>query len=166
MAEKKTTDSKSKSESKPKDMKFNIRLKNLAIHAQTRLFAFGIALPVALVWLGTYLMFTFPALLVQIAAFLKNFTAAQIPSIYSNVLLPMNANSGLAFYAVGIVMYLFALIIARMVATRSNLAELKLGEIRVRSLLMTVLLAFIIAAVIVSLANRVLFDPLLALQGA
>ncbi len=141
-------------------------LAKVAIHGQTKLFTFGIALPAALAWLGAYLMFTFPPLLGQVETFLKNFTPAQAPAIYTNLLTPLNANSGLAYYVIGIVLFILAILVARFVAIKSSLANLKLGDIRVRSLLMTALVTFIVIAIVVSLANKVLFDPLLALQAA
>jgi hypothetical protein len=148
-----------------KSARLQLPLKRIAIHAQTTLFTLGVALPLGLIWLGTYIMFTFPVLMGQIESYLQNFTAEQVPAIYNSVLIPLNANSSLGYYVVGIALYVIALFLSRFVAARLNLANLTLGNVRVRSILMAGLISFIVAAVVVSLANRVLFDSLLALQN-
>jgi len=148
-----------------KSARLKLPLKRIAIHAQTTLFTLGIALPLGLVWFGTYIMFTFPTLMGQIESYLANFTADKVPAIYNSVLIPLNANSSLGYYVIGIASYVIALILARFVAIRLNLANLTIGNVRIRSILMAGLIAFIIAAVVISLANRVLFDSLLALQN-
>lgn len=138
----------------------------MPFHPQTRYLFWGISLPIQLVFLGTYLLFSAAQLVAQVQTYLANFSASATPWIYTNILFPMSANGGLSFKVLGALAYVLSLALAYYAGKRWALANTTFGNLRLRSVVMVVLVSLIWVAIIVSLANVVLFDPLLALQAA
>ncbi len=134
------------------------------IHPQTSMLMFGVTLPLALIWIGSWLIFTLPKLLEQVDQYVKSYSATA-PAIYANFLLPLYGENGTAYTIIGIVAYVLAAAAFWFVFRRLRLNELSLGELRVRSIALTLVVFFIITAVVVSLTNKVLFDALLALSS-
>lgn len=138
----------------------------MPFHPQTRYLFFGISLPIQLAFLGTYLLFSAAQLITQVSTYMQNFAASSTPWIYTNILFPMNANGGLSFKVLGALAYVLALALAYYAGKRWAMANVTFGSMRLRSVVMVTLISLIWVAIIVSLANIVLFDPLLALQAA
>jgi hypothetical protein len=134
------------------------------IHPQTSMLMFGVTLPLALVWIGSWLIFTLPKLLEQIKQYVQSINTAA-PAVYENALLPLYGSNGVAYIVLGVIAYILAVVIFWFVFRRLRVNELALGELRVRSIAITLIVFFIITAIIVSLANKVLFDSLLALSS-
>lgn len=134
------------------------------IHPQTMVLMFGVTLPLSLVWIGSWLMFTLPKLLEQVNQYLAQVSAAA-PDIYAKVLIPIYGETGVGYTAIGIIVYVLALACVWIMFRNLRQEQLALGEIRAKSVAVTLVVFFIITAIVISLANKVLFDSLLALSA-
>lgn len=138
-------------------------LRGVKVNEQTRLLTFGLVIPTILLWAAHWLVFGLSAKLATIEAFLTS-NADQIAAVlpdfqlsgfYSDVLFKLNANQGLAFVVVGIVVFAFASFLSLWMFRAFDAEELALGQIRLQSVVISAVVGLVIAAVLVAILNQV-----------
>lgn len=139
------------------------RVRRPGFEPQAATLTLGVFIPAMLVWLAHWLVFSLSGRVTFIQDFLDK-NAAQIEAVlpefklssfYSEVLIKLNTNSGLAFVVVGLLVFVFAIFLSLWVFRAHKMQAAELGAIKLQSLVWAALISLTLAAVVVAVLNQV-----------
>lgn len=125
----------------------------------------GIVLPLYIVLAANWLISVGANLVQQVDSYLKVVgTAETNPFIYEKILIPLNANDGVWYVVIGILLYIFALILMAIAFRKGNASKIEMGSLKLSDVVTVVMWSLIIGLIFVAIVNNALFAPLIALQ--
>lgn len=160
-----------KQESKPAETKkarklpisFHLPKARIGLSTQVAYLFFGVTIPMLMIWLANWMVFSLYAKV----ALIKDFLTAQADAIssvlpnfvnsavYEQVLFKLTGNQGVVFVVVGLLVFVAAITLSFWMARRFKANTIKLGDLDLRSLFTWFVLSFTTLTIVLAVLQQV-----------